>query len=115
MNTLSVNTAIERLTELNGSEVEIVDELSLEFEDNCISHLPRAERLLDSDLGSYDSSIWTRFDLETIGQREQGLMQFDGRRVVLQGTLYGPEPGYEGCGHFCLWPAGIVVRAIAKP
>ena len=115
MNTLSVNTAIERLTELNGSDVEIFGELPLEFESNCISHLPRTERLPDSDLGSYASSIWTRFDLDTIGQREQWLMQFDGRHVILRGTLYGPEPGYDGCGHFCLWPAGLVVRAIAKP
>ena len=115
MDTLSVNTAIERLTEIVGTDVAIFGELSLDFEGHNISHLPHAERLQDSESGFYTSSIWTQFDLGAIGRREQWLMQFDARPVVVQGSLYGPDPGYDGCGHYCLWPAGIIVRAITKP
>ncbi|WP_404308179.1 hypothetical protein [Neorhodopirellula lusitana] len=114
METLSVNAAIERLDELAETDVAIFGQLSLDFEGQCISHLPRSERLAESEFGMYTSSIWTRFDLGAIGQREQWLMQFDARNVVLHGAFYGPDPGYGGCGHFCLWPAGLVVRAIAK-
>jgi len=114
MDTLSVNATLERLNELVGTDVAIFGQLSLEFEGHCISHLPRSERLPEYDSGLYASSIWTRFDLDAIGQREQWLMQFDARKVVLLGSLYGPDSGYDGCGHFCLWPAGLVVRAIAK-
>jgi len=115
MDTLSVNTVFERLDELLGTDVIIFGQLSLDFEGCCVSHLPRGEQLPESDDGMYTSSIWTRFDLDAIGQREQWLMQFDARKVVLHGSLYGPDPGYEGCGHFSLWPAGLVVCAIAKP
>ncbi len=100
MDTLSVNTAIERLIDLDGSDVAIFGELTLDFVGNCISHLPLGERLPDSETGLYKSSIWTRFDFDAIGKLEQWLMQFNGRNVVLHGTLYGPAPGYEGCGHF---------------
>ena len=114
MLTLTVNEAIDRLSELSGNDICISGELSLEFEGHCISHLPRAERLSDCGDGIYSSSIWTRFDLNAIGQREQWLYQFDARIVTVAGQLYGPEPGYDGCGHFCLWPAGIVVSMIQK-
>ena len=114
MGSLSVNATIERLDELAGSDVTVFGQLSLEFEGQCISHLSRAERLPEPETGMYTSSIWTRFDLDAIGQREEWLMQFDGCHVMLRGLLHGPDPIYDGCGHFSLWPAGIVVRAISK-
>ena len=92
MDTLSVNAVLDRLDGLVGTKVAVFSQLSLDFERHCISHLPRAARLPESNSTRYTSSIWTRFDLDALGQREQWLMQFDGRSVVVQGTLYGPIP-----------------------
>lgn len=113
INPLSVNETIDRLVELNGQKVSIFGILSLEFEGQCITHVPKSE-LRSNDIGNYASSIWANFDLDSIGQRKQWLDQFDGRHVRLDGILNTPCPGHDGCGHLSMWPAEVTVTAIQK-
>ena len=113
MSPISVNDALERLGELAKEEVEIYGSLSLDFEGQCINHIPKSEFHADST-ETYPSSIWVDFDLAAIGQREQWLDQFDRRHVTLRGQLLGPEPEFGGCGHFSLWKAKMIVTKIEK-
>ena len=113
VNPISVNETIDRIIELNKQNVAVFGLLSLEFEGQCITHIPKSE-CRSNGIGNYESSIWVNFDLNSIGQREQWLDQFDGRHVRLDGTLNGPRSGYDGCGHFSMWPAELTVTAIEK-
>jgi hypothetical protein len=113
INPLSVNDTIDRLTELAGQEVSLFGSLALDFEGTCINHIPKSE-CRDNGIGTYQSSIWVNFDLAAINQREQWLGQFDGRHVRLTGTLVAPLDGYDGCGHFSMWPAELNVKSIEK-
>ena len=113
MDTISVNEAIERLPELNGQSIALFGVLSLDFEGQCISHVPEFESR-DVGHGSFQSSIWVEFDLEQLGQREEWLQQFDGRHVRVEGCISGPDPRLAGCGHLSMWPALIVVQSIEK-
>lgn len=60
---LSVNEALARLKELTGSKVYIYGTLRLDFEGNCISHVPTEEQHSHTDFG-YASSIWVDFNLK---------------------------------------------------
>lgn len=113
MDDLSVNSAIEQVSTLNGKLVTIVGALSLEFEGGCIDHIPQSENIND-DRGPYSSSIWIDFDLEAIGHNEVWLRQFDKRHVRVMGVLAAPLPEFGGCGHFSLWPAELMIKAIEK-
>ena len=113
LNPISVQDAIDRLAELAGQNVSVFGSLSLEFEGTCINHVPKSEAR-DAGAGTYESSIWVNFDLSAIKQRMQWLDQFDGRHVRVTGKLAGPLQGYEGCGHFSLWPAELNVTSIEK-
>lgn len=113
MEHLSVNSAIERLSELDGQVICVVGALSLDFEGQCINHIPKAE-VASSELGEYASSIWVKFDLEAIGCDHKWLEQFDKRHVRVVGMLRSPAPEFGGCGHFSLWPAELIVNAIEK-
>jgi hypothetical protein len=113
VNPISVNDAIDRLTELAGQNVSVFGSLSLELEGTCINHIPKTESRHDGT-GTYQSSIWVNFDLAAIKKREQWLDQFDGRHVRVMGKLVEPLDGYDGCGHFSMWPAELNVMAIEK-
>ena len=113
LNPISVNDAINRLLELAGQNISVFGSLSLEFEGTCINHIPNAESR-DDGTGTYQSSIWVNFDLAAINQREQWLDQFDGRHVRVTGKLAAPLDGYDGCGHFSMWPAELNVTSIEK-
>ena len=113
VNPISVNETIDRLVELNKQNVSVFGILSLESEGQCITHVPNSE-CRSNDVGKYESSIWVNFNLDAIGQREQWLDQFDGRHVRLDGILNGPRAGYDGCGHFSMWPAEMTVALIEK-
>jgi len=110
-NPISVNDAIDRLSELAGQRISLFGSLSLDFEGTCVSHIPKAERRGDGT-STYQSSIWVNFDIAAFKQLAQWLHQFDGRHVRLTGTLMPPLDGYEGCGHFSMWPAELVVTSI---
>ncbi len=113
VNPISVNNAIDRLAELSGQTVSVFGSLALDFEGTCINHIPKSECREDG-AGAYQSSIWVNFDLEAIKQREQWLDQYDGRHVRVDGKLLAPLAGYDGCGHFSMWPAELNVTAIEK-
>jgi hypothetical protein len=113
INPISVNDAIDRLIELAGQNVSVFGSLSLDFEGTCINHIPKTE-IRDDGTGTSQSSIWVNFDLAVINQREQWLDQFDGRHVRVTGTLVAPLDGYDGCGHFSMWPAELNVTSIEK-
>ena len=96
---LSVNEAVERVVELNGTVVTVVGALSLDFEGQCINHIPRSQTLYDPD-GLERSSIWVDFDLKAIGHPTEWLWQFDSRHVRVVGILTAPNPAVGGCRHF---------------
>lgn len=110
---ISVNEAIDRLTELAGQAVSVFGSLALDFEGTCINHVPKTERRAD-EIGTYQSSIWVNFDLAAINQPEQWLDQFDARHVRLGGKLEAPIDGYDGCGHLSLWPGQLNVTSIEE-
>ena len=112
-NPISVNDTLQRLDTLSGQQITVYGKLSLDFEGTCLSHIPKSECHHD-DGGQYPSSIWIDFDLEQIGQREQWLDQFDWRHVAIDGIISGPDVGYDGCGHFSMWPAEITATAVRK-
>jgi hypothetical protein len=114
MDALSVNAALAQLSELADAYVTLIGALSLEFEGQCINHVPRSECLGCDEWGRDRSSIWVDFDLEAIGHDEQWLKQFDRRHVRVSGILKAPEPAFGGCGHFSLWPAELMIEAISK-
>ena len=110
---ISVNDVLKQLDTLSGQQITVYGTLSLDFEGTCLSHIPKSERYFD-DGGQYPSSIWVNFDLAKIGQREQWLQQFDWRNVALDGIIAAPNVGYDGCGHFSMWPAEITAIGIRK-
>lgn len=113
LNPISVNAALDRLIELNGQMVNLVGELSLDYEGTCITHIPKSE-CHSEKVGTYQSGIWVNFDLAAMKQNEQWLQQYDGRHVRVEGRLSVPEKGFDGCGHFSLWPAEITVTKIVN-
>lgn len=113
MEILSVNAVIERINELDGQVVCVVGSLSLDFEGQCINHIPKSE-VASGEQGKYPSSIWATFDLEAIGCDYKSLQQFDKRHVHLIGIIKAPNPKLGGCGHLSLWPAELIVKAIEK-
>lgn len=113
MDVLSVNEAIERLRTLDGEQVALFGQLSLEFEGTELIHLPKSERS-DGQDGLYQSRVWTEFDMLAAERNEGQLDRLEGRQVILQGTLHAPNPEFGGCGHFALWPAKIRVASIEK-
>ncbi len=113
VNPIAVNDAIDRLTELAGQNVSVFGSLSLDLEETCINHIPKVESR-DDGTGTHQSSIWINFDLAAINQCKRWLDQFDGCHVRVMGKLLEPLDGYDGCGHFSLWPAELHVTMIEK-
>lgn len=113
---ISVNEAIDRLSELHGKSVEIYGTLSLDFETQCISHAPDSERRRNYKNNRFieDSSIWIDFNSDATGNPDEAFRQYDRQKVVITGILSKPPPNYDGCGHFSQWPAEIGVAAIRR-
>ena len=57
---LTVNELVDRRSELHGTPVEVIGQLSFEFEDQALWHFPKAERrpAPESDPAFYSSSVW---------------------------------------------------------
>src|SRR5262249_13316313 len=112
MTELSVTEALERISELNETTVNVFGKLSHDFEGCCISQIPRPPAQSDRD--PEPASIWTHFDFNAIGHDEGWLRQFDSRHVRVTGTLKSPSAPYSGCGHLGMWPAEVTVTSIEK-
>ena len=106
---LSVNAAVEQLTTLMGTDVQIRGILSFGFEDVAIYHHPKAERRDD-----YKSSIWLEVGWGSLIFDEAVCRRLDGKLVDVQGTLFGPDPNFGGCGHMSLWPALLLARDLER-
>lgn len=113
---ISVNEALDRLSGLDGKSVEIYGILCLDFEDQCVSHVPDSERrhIYKGNRYINGSSIWTNFVPDQLDNPDEALRQYDRQRVVTTGILTKPPPGYDGCGHFSQWPAEIKVTTIRR-
>jgi hypothetical protein len=104
---LTVNEAIENLATLAGRDVSIIGLFTFQFEDVSLNHWPRGEQR-----AGYQSSIWISTGMGSLQFDELACKRLSGKRVVVQGTLYQPDPKFGGCGHFSLWPAEILARTL---
>jgi hypothetical protein len=112
---LTVNEAIDGLASLAGQDVAINGLLRWEFEHYAIDHLPTSERREHSSDGcSNSSSIWLEVGGGALQFNEPVLEKWNGKRVVVEGTLYAPVAEMGGCGHFSGWPALLVARTIER-
>jgi hypothetical protein len=111
---LSVNEAINRLSELVGTKVSIYGLLDFGFECMCVNHIPESEKRsapVGSSRYAFDSSIWTNYEGGYFLEGE-ALRKFNRQQVAISGLLRGPEPDDLGCGHLGGWPAAIKVFRI---
>jgi hypothetical protein len=104
---LSVNEAIENLASLAGRDVSICGLLTFEFENHSLGHWPKGERR-----GDFESSIWIGTGTGSLQFDERVCQRLSGKRVLIQGTLYAPDPKLGGCGHMSGWPAEILARTL---
>ena len=105
---LTVNQAVEQLSELTGNDVAITGILSFEFEDVSLNHFPIAERK-----DGYQSSIWLEAGLGSLGFDEKVCERLHGKRVTVQGRLLNANPSI-GAGHMGLWPAELLARVLER-
>lgn len=112
---LSINAAIDRLSELNGQPVEVEGLLHFEFEDTSLWHWPKAERRGGAPEGDgfTNSSLWLAFGSGSLQPNEKVLSSWSGKRVRVSGILRGPSP-QSGCGHLGGWPAEIEPYSIER-
>lgn len=106
---LSVNAALSALPALDGNDVQIDGILHFEFEDVALYHYPKRERH-----DGYGSSIWLEVGTGSLGFDRAVCARLNGKRVTVQGTLYGPDAGFGGCGHMSLWPAVLLARTLER-
>lgn len=106
---LSVNAALEQLEALQGIDVQIQGILHFQFEDVALYHHPQAERK-----DGYDSSIWLDVGAGSLGFDTEACARLNGKLVSAQGTLFGPDPKFGGCGHGSLWPATMLARTLER-
>ena len=106
--TISVNQAIVRLAQPPACMVAVRGILNFGFENHSLWHHLVAERH-DSP---YDSAIWLSAGDGSIQLNEPVLVRWHGRRVRVTGSLYGPRPGFGGCGHMSLFAAELLVASI---
>lgn len=99
----SVDEAVGALRALHGKTVRIACVLRLEFEGTAVVHFPKAE------CSEYQSELWLRLDLGGLDLEYEGLKSFDGRRVVVTGTLDETDHG-----HMSLWPGAVLATGIQK-
>lgn len=116
MKPLSVNSALDSLGELQGVDITVEGILRWEFEHYAIDHFPKTE-MRDANRGDWPvngSSIWLEAGMGSLQFNEPALERWNGKRVVVEGTLYGPDPKMGGCGHLSGWPACILARTITR-
>ncbi|WP_426321305.1 hypothetical protein [Pseudoduganella sp. R-43] len=106
---LSINEVIDRLDELAGFDICVRGLLTFELEDISITHLPRAERR-EGEM----SSIWLSTGTGALGFDHRKCESLNGKIVVVEGTLFKPEPPFGGCGHMSLWPAELLARTLER-
>jgi hypothetical protein len=112
MNPITVNDALLREPQLNGSCVTVEGILTFELENISVSHWPKAERK-----DGYASSIWIEPDGAAFDFDQSVLERWSGKRVVVLGVLEFAKESQvdgwdEGFGHFSMWPAQIRARRI---
>lgn len=114
MELLTINEAPEHLDTLSGKYVYVEGLLTFEFENTCVDHWPKTEQIPWSVDADYldNSSIWISIGCGAFDFNEKILTSWNGKRVVVGGTLYSPEPEYGGTGHMSAWPAQIIATQI---
>lgn len=60
------------------------------------------------------SSIWLSIGTGALQFNEKQLRRWHGKRVIVLGTLLGPNEKLGGCGHFSAFPAEILARSIER-
>jgi len=105
---LTVNQALEQLSELAGDDVAITGILCFEFENVSINHFPKTDRK-----DGYQSSIWLEAGSGSLGFDEKVCERLHGKRVTVQGTLLKADQGI-GAGHMGLWPAALLTRVLER-
>lgn len=100
----SVNEVVAALDRLDGQTIRIAGALVLEFEGDCLVHIPLAEQH-----PGYGSQLWVDFDLDVFGDDRRPLHQFASRHAIVTATV-----DRENTGHMGLWPGGVVIHAVAK-
>jgi hypothetical protein len=110
---LSVNEAIDSLPELEGQDVTVEGLLRWEFECYAVEHLPKSERR-ESSGHFLGSSIWLEGGSGSLQFNDAALEKWNGKRVVVEGTLHAPDPKLGGCGHMSGWPASLFARTIER-
>lgn len=109
---MSVNAALDELGALSGKEVMVKGSLRFGAKATALDHSPKAQRRRASvDAPPEASSIWLYLDSDPVQFNEARLQMWDGRQVIVKGTLKKPA-FHGGCGHFSAWPAEILVRSI---
>jgi hypothetical protein len=90
-NPLSVNEALDRITELNGMPVELEGILAVEPEGYHLLHYPNAERKPDHvDLSQrrYPHSVILAFGSGSLQPNQIALQRWIGKRVRVHGVLH---------------------------
>jgi hypothetical protein len=104
---VTVNEAIDNLSELAGQDILIDGVLSFFFEDTYLTHWPKGERR-----EGYGSSLWISTGSGSLQFDRQACERLSGKRVLIEGTLLQPDPRLGGCGHMSLWPGAILARTL---
>lgn len=119
--TLSVNELVDRISVFHTKPVAVVGLLTFDFEDQSISHFPKAEQREPghgSGLALYPSSVWLAFGgTGSLRPNERVLSRWNRKRVRVLGIAHGSlhaESGYMGCGHMGGWPCEIDVYSIER-
>lgn len=83
--TLSVNELVDRISEFHTKPVAVVGLLTFDFEDQSISHFPKAEQREPghgSGLALYPSSVWLAFGgTGSLRPNERVLSRWNRKRV----------------------------------
>ena len=106
---LSVNEALDNLAQIAGHDVNVTGILAFGHESVAIYHHSKAEIR-----GEYESSIWLSADGGSLAFDRQACEQLHGKRVIVSGTLLGPDARFGGCGHMSLWPAEILAHTMER-
>ena len=106
---LSVNEALDNVAQIAGLDVSVSGVLACEHESVALYHHPKAEIR-----GEYESSIWLYADGGSLRFDRQTRESLNGKRVIVSGTLLGPDKRFGGCGHMGLWTAEILVKTMER-
>ncbi|WP_338844800.1 hypothetical protein V8J88_14230 [Massilia sp. W12] len=108
MQTISVKAALAQLDVLAGQDVTLEGILHFAFERIALEHYPLSE----SAGHSSSLSLWT--GAGSLGFDVEACRKLNGKRVLAQGTLSGPDPRLGGCGHMSAYPAELLLRYLTK-